>query len=234
MAGDPELAVVDDAAAAAAQGAALIGAQLRAGVAERGRAALAVSGGRTPQRMFEILAREPLPWERIDVLQVDERVVPDGHAERNATQAGAAFAGPMARHPQSFHWMPVADADLDAAAARYAATLHTVAGREPLLDVVHLGLGADGHTASIFPGSALADETRVDVAATGEHLGRRRMTLTLPVINRARLILWVVTGADKCDALARLLAGDPSLVASRVRRRGAVIVADLEAARAIP
>jgi 6-phosphogluconolactonase len=130
--------------------------------------------------------------------------------------------------------MPVTASDLEAAAEEYAATLRAVTGSEPTLDVVHLGLGADGHTASLFPGSAAAAETRAATAVTEVRLGRRRMTLTLPVLNRARLILWIVTGKDKRDALARLVAGDAALVASRVRRDGAVIVADLEAAAAIP
>jgi 6-phosphogluconolactonase len=229
----PQLTIVDDAASAAARGAALIAAQLRTRAQDHGRATLAVSGGRTPQRMLELLARDTLPWERLDVLQVDERVVADGHAERNATQARAALAAPIARHPERFHWMPVTAPDLDAAARDYASTLRAVAGDDPVLDVVHLGLGADGHTASIFPGSAVAEETRAAVAVTDERLGRRRMTLTLPVLDRARLILWIVTGTDKRDALARLIAGDPALIASRVRRNGAVIVADLEAAAAI-
>lgn len=120
--------------------------------------------------------------------------------------------------------MPVENPGLDAAAA-YARTLRGLAGNPPTLDIVHLGLGADGHTASLFPGSPLVDETRAEVAVTGEQLGRRRMTLTLPVLNRARHIVWVITGADKAATLARMLAGDSAIVASRVRRSGAVIVA---------
>lgn len=234
MPAGPHLTIVDDAEAAAAEGAALIAAQLRTSAAERGRASLAVSGGRTPRRMLELLARDALPWDRIDVLQVDERVAPDSHVDRNATAARRAFAAQIARFPERFHFMPVTSPDLDAAAAAYAATLHTVAGSDPELDVVHLGLGGDGHTASLFAGSAAASETRAHVVVTEEQLGRRRMTLTLPALDRARLILFIVTGRDKRTALARLLAGDPALVASRVRRDGAVIVADLEAASAIP
>lgn len=230
----PELAVVGDAAAAAAHGAQLLAAQLRESVAARGRAAFAVSGGRTPQLMFAILAGGALPWERIDLFQVDERVAPAGDADRNATQIEHAFAAQLAAAPKRFHPMPVESAQLAAAAAAYARDLEAVAGRPPALDAVHLGLGADGHTASLFPGSPLLEETRASVAVTPEpHAGRRRMTLTLPVLDRARLVVFVVTGADKRAALARLLRRDPTLVASRVRPERAVIVADLEAARSI-
>jgi 6-phosphogluconolactonase/glucosamine-6-phosphate isomerase/deaminase len=129
--------------------------------------------------------------------------------------------------------MPVEDADLDAAALRYAAALRKAAGEPPELGTVHLGLGADGHTASIFPGSALADGSPGEVAVTREHLGRRRMTLTLEPLNAAQRILWVVTGADKQAALAGLVAGDPSIVGTRVRRSGALILADAAAAAQI-
>lgn len=234
VSGEPELIVVRGAAQAAERAAAWLAAALAAHVAARGNASLAISGGRTPQKMLEILAREPLPWERIDVLQVDERVAPKGHVDRNATAAAAAFAAQVARHPERFHWMPVEDPSLAQASAAYTRTLREVAGEPPTLDVVHLGLGADGHTASLFPGSPLVDEAEADVAVTDEQLGRRRMTLTLPVLNRARQILWVITGADKAATLARMLAGDPTVVASRVRRSGAVIVADVEATRTIP
>jgi 6-phosphogluconolactonase len=234
VSGAPELIVARDATQAAERAADWLAAALAAHVAARGRASLAISGGRTPQKMLEILAREPLPWENIHVLQVDERVAPSGHADRNATQAAAAFAKQLEQHPERFHWMPVEDPSLTAASGAYARTLREVAGEPPMLDIVHLGLGADGHTASLFPGSPLVDETGTEVAVTGEHLGRRRMTLTLPVLNRARQILWVVTGADKAAALARMLAADPTVVASRVRQSGAVVVADVEAARAIP
>jgi len=229
-----ELAVLADAAAAAAHAALLITAQLSDGVAARGRASLAVSGGRAPQRMFEILAAG-LPWDRVDLFQVDERVAPAGDADRNATQLERAFAAQLGGAPQRFHLMPVESADLAAAAAAYARELEAVAGQPPVLDAVHLGMGADGHTASLFPGSPLLEETRAAVAVTTEpHVGRRRMTLTLPVLDRARLVVFLVTGADKRAVLPRLLHGDRGIVAARVRSERMVIVADLEAARAIP
>ncbi|HET8696115.1 MAG TPA: 6-phosphogluconolactonase, partial [Gammaproteobacteria bacterium] len=195
----------------------------------------AVSGGRTPQRMLTLLARVDLPWDRVDVFQVDERVAPPGDADRNAQQLRAAFAAQVATAPECFHFMPVEGADLAAGAADYARALAAAAGHPPALDAVHLGLGADGHVASLFPGSALLEETRAAVAVTPEaHAGRRRMTLTLPVLGRARLVLFLVTGADKRAALARLMANDSGLVASRVPTVRAVVVADLEAAPSIP
>jgi 6-phosphogluconolactonase len=230
----PEIEVRPSAASVAERAAELLMRYVRDDIARHGRATLAMSGGRTPQRIFEILAATGLPWELVDFFQVDERIAPAGHADRNATQAAAALAAPLRRHPDAFHWMPVEDADLDAAAQRYAAALGLAAGTPPNVGTVHLGLGADGHTASIFPGSALADGSPGgDVAVTDEHLGRRRMTLTLAALNGARRILWVVTGADKQTALAGLVAGDPSVVASRVRRSGALILADADAAELI-
>jgi 6-phosphogluconolactonase len=239
----PEIEVMPSAASVAERAAELLARYVRDDVARNGRATLAVSGGRTPQRMFEILAATSLPWQLLDVFQVDERIAPRGHADRNATQIAAALAGPLLRHADAFHWMPVEGADLDAAARRYADALRSAAGAPPALGTVHLGLGADGHAASIFPGSPLADahaggEPRADapdgdVAVTGEHLGQRRMTLTLPAINGARRILWVVTGVDKQLALAGLVAGDPNIVGTGVRRSGAVILADADAAALI-
>jgi 6-phosphogluconolactonase len=229
---DPKLEVFADPEAAAARGAALIAEGLRAAVAERGAATLAVSGARTPARMLERLAHELLPWRNINLFQVDDRVAADGDPNRNATQASSALGEQVERYPQQFHWMPVTAADLGAAARRYEATLARVAGTPPILDLVHLGLGSDGHTASIFPGEAL--DERHDVGVTAPHHGHRRMTLTVPLINRARSILWVVTGREKAPALARLLRGDADLVASRIARHTAVIVADAAAALTRP
>jgi 6-phosphogluconolactonase len=196
----------------------------------RAGATLALSGGRTPQDVFERLAQLELPWERIAVFQVDERIAPANHADRNRTQAAAALRSPIELHPDSFRWMPVEERDVDAAARRYADALRAAAGSPPALGTVHLGLGADGHTASLFPGSPLVAERKRDVVVTEPHLGRRRMTLTLRVLNRARRILWLVTGADKRTALAGLVAGDARVVGSRVRRDGALVLADEAAA----
>lgn len=191
---------------------------------------MALSGGRTPQRMLELLAEQDLAWDGVDVFQVDERVAPAGHPDRNRVSMARAFEARIAAQPERFHWMEVEAADLEAAADRYADTLHDVVGAAGGLDVVHLGLGGDGHTASLFPGSALLGELDRDVAMAAAHQGRERMTLTLGALNKAQAIVWLVTGADKGTVLARLMRGDPEVVACRVRRDVAVVVADEAAA----
>jgi 6-phosphogluconolactonase len=218
--------VLADADAVARRGAALIAAEARAAVGERGRFVMAVSGGRTPWRMLRILAHEDLPWSGVQVVQVDERVAPADHPDRNLTHLHESLLAHVPLHPEQIHAMPVEDPDLAAAAARYAQTLRDVAGSPPMLDLVHLGLGPDGHTASLVPGDAVLDVTDVDVAATGPYQGTRRMTLTYPVLNRARRVLWVVTGNDKAGPLVRLRNGDTSIPAGRVRQDRALVLAD--------
>jgi 6-phosphogluconolactonase len=134
--------------------------------------------------------------------------------------------------PEQVFAMPVESPDLDAAAIRYATTLKEVAGSPPVLDLAHLGLGPDGHTASLVPGDPVLNVTNSDVALTGVYQGRRRMTLTYPILNRARRVLWLVTGNDKVDALARLREADMSIPASRINRDRAVVLADQAAAGA--
>src|SRR5262249_52307157 len=163
-------------------------------------------------RVLERLAALELPWPRLTMFQVDERVAPLGDVDRNRTRASAALAVPLRRYPSIMRWMPVEDPDLEAAAIGYARALRAGAGAPPVLDAVHLGLGADGHTASLFPGSPLLTDTARDVAVSEPQLGRRRMTLTLAALNRARRILWIVTGDDKRAALAGLVAGDAAVV----------------------
>lgn len=221
--------VLPDPDAVAARAADLLAGYLKDDSA-RGGATLALSGGRTPQSALERLATLDLPWSRVSVFQVDERIAPANHPDRNRTNAAAALHAPIEGHPTSFHWMPVEEPNLDAAARRYAEALRAAAGSPPALGTVHLGLGTDGHTASLFPGSPLVAERKRDVVVTEPHLGRRRMTLTLPVLNRARRILWIVTGADKRTALAGLMAADARVVGSRVRRDGALVLADAAAA----
>lgn len=221
--------ILPDPDAVAARGAELLAAYIEEDSA-RGGATLALSGGRTPQSVLERLAKLDVPWGRLSVFQVDERIAPLNHEDRNRTHAAAALQAPIQRHPTSFRWMPVEEPNLDAAARRYADALRAAAGSPPTLGTVHLGLGADGHTASLFPGSPLVAERKRDVVVTEPHLGRRRMTVTLPVLNRARRILWIVTGADKQTALAGLMAGDARVVGSRVRRDGALVLADAAAA----
>ncbi len=226
--------VLPDQVSVATRAARLIAAAARAAVAERGRFALAVSGGHTPWLMLAILAAEPVPWEAVHLFQVDERVAPTGHGERNLTRLRESLAWDAVLDRLHLHPMPVEDGDLSAAAARYAAELTGAAGSPPELDLVHLGLGPDGHTASLVPGDPALQISAADVAITGEYQGRRRMTLTYPALDRARVVLWVVTGAEKATILPSLVAADPSIPAGRVRADRALLLADAAAAAALP
>lgn len=201
-----------------------------AAVAARGKFVMAVSGGRTPWIMLRALANEALPWEHIHVVQVDERVAPAGHADRNLTHLQESLLQHSPISPEHIHAMPVESPNLEAAAVQYASTLVSIAGSPPTLDLVHLGLGPDGHTASLVPGDPVLDVTDSDVALTGVYQGRRRMTLTYPAINRARRILWLTTGSEKAGMLARLRKGDASIPAGRVRQDRALLFADRAAA----
>jgi 6-phosphogluconolactonase len=214
----------------ARKGAAVIATDLRAAVSARGRYVMAVSGGHTPWQMLRALAEETLPWQQVHIAQVDERVAPANDPDRNLAHLRASLLAHVPLPPDHIHAMPVEEADLGRAAAQYASTLRDVAGSPPVLDLVHLGLGPDGHTASLVPGDPALDITNADVAVAGPYQGRRRMTLTFPIINRSRLLLWLVTGADKAAALVRLRHGDQAIPASRVRREGALLLADRAAA----
>lgn len=222
--------VFDDADSVARAAAAAIAAAARAAIATRGRFALAVSGGHTPWIMLRALAGEDIPWAGVHVCQVDERVAPDGHTDRNLTHLRASLLQQAPLRPEQIHAMPVETADLQAAATQYALALREIAGSPPVLDLVHLGLGPDGHTASLVPGDPVLDVTDADVAPTGVYQGRRRMTLTYPMLNRARRVLWVVTGSEKVEMLRRLRDGDLSIPAGRVRREQALLLADRAAA----
>jgi 6-phosphogluconolactonase len=214
----------------ARKAAAVIAADLRAAVTARGRYVMAVSGGHTPWLMLRALADEPLPWQRVHVVQVDERVAPADDPDRNLAHLRTSLLNRVPLPPDQIHAMPVEAKDLDRAAAQYAATLGDVAGSPPVLDLVHLGLGPDGHTASLVPGAPALDVTDADVAVAGPYQGHRRMTLTFPIINRSRLVLWLVTGPEKAAILVRLRDGDPSIPAARVRKDRALLLADRAAA----
>ena len=221
--------VLTDADAVAQMASATIVEECRHAVRARGRFVAAISGGRTPWEMLRVLAEQDVPWEHVHVVQVDERVAPAGHADRNLTHLRKSLERAPLDAGQ-IHAMPVDAPDLEAAAERYAASLEEIAGLPPVLDIVHLGLGADGHTASLVPGDSVLDVTDADVALTGVYQGRRRMTLTYPILDRARRVLWVVTGSDKAGPLAKLLKGDVSIPAGRVRQDRALILADRAAA----
>jgi 6-phosphogluconolactonase len=225
-----KIEVLEDAESIAREAAAIIASEARAVASSRGRFVLAVSGGHTPWLMLRALVAESVPWQAVHLVQVDERVAPAGDPDRNFTHLRESLLTRAPLRPEQVHPMPVEQADLAAAAARYARTLREIAGAPPALDLVHLGLGPDGHTASLVPGDPILDITDTDVAVTGPYQGRRRMTLTYPVLNRARRILWLVTGVEKAGMLARLRAGDGSIPAGRVRQDQALVLADQPAA----
>jgi 6-phosphogluconolactonase len=221
---DHRLEVLDDPDAVHRHGAELIAEAARAALEERDRCALAVSGGHDPWPMFSQLEDHQLDWTRIEIFQVDERVAPAGSDERNLTHLVESLSiGAQG----SIRPMPVTDEDLEAAADRYAESLP-----DDAIDLAHMGLGPDGHCASLVPGDPVLDVTDTRVAVTtGEYQGARRMTLTYPELHRIRSLLWVVTGEEKRDALQKLLARDPSIPAGRVDPGGdSLILADRAAA----
>jgi 6-phosphogluconolactonase len=221
-----EIKVLADTDAVAREAAAIIAAQARAAVAARGRYILAVSGGHTPWLMLRDLASEDVPWSAVHVAQVDERVAPAGHPDRNLTHLRESLLEHAPLRAEQVYAMPVEAIDLEAAVSRYAQTLRGIAGSPPIFDLVHLGLGPDGHTASLVPGDPVLAITDADVALTGVYQGRRRMTLTYPTINRSRHILWMVTGSDKVEMLTRLCDVDRSIPAGRVVQASALVIAD--------
>ena len=205
--------------AVARRAADVVAASAREAIDARGRFTFAVSGGRTPWAMFRDLADEDVPWGKVGIWQVDERIAPDGDADRNLTSLLPVIPSEADLRP-----MPVTEADLEAAAARYAGSLPNV------FDLVHLGMGDDGHTASLVPDDPVLDVTDRDVAVTGEYRGLRRMTLTYRVLDRARRVLWLIDGDDKTAMVPRLIAGDRSIPAGRVATAEQLVVVDAAAA----
>ncbi len=224
------LIIEPDSEAAARRAASEIASACKAALEERNRALIALSGGRTPGSMIEMLRKHTLPWHDVYVAQVDERIVPAGDERRNLTQLECLLVreGPLPR--ENLLDMPVETADPEAAARAYEATLVAIGGRGVRLDLVQLGLGADGHTASLIPGDPVLEIDDRDVAVSREYQGTRRMTLTCPPLSRARARLWLVTGPEKADALRRLIDGDADIPANRVERLGTLVVADRAAA----
>jgi 6-phosphogluconolactonase len=194
-------------------------------VAERGTYILAVSGGKTPWLMLQDLSKEDLPWGKLHILQVDERIAPAGDPDRNLTHILSSLAtAPIPA--ENIHAMPVEASDPETAAQSYSKTLVELAGSPPVLDMAHLGLGSDGHTASLVPGDPVLHVSNKDVAVTGVYQGRQRLTLTYPVLNHARRILWLTTGAEKLQMLELLRKGDTSIPAGRIAHDHALVLAD--------
>jgi 6-phosphogluconolactonase len=217
-----EVEVLPDVAAVARRGAQHVLEQAGRAIADHGRFTFAVSGGHTPWAMFAELS-SAMPWEDVTIYQVDERVAPDGDPDRNLTHLLQSLPPGAAADVRP---MPVGADDLEAAAAEYARSL------PERLDLVHLGLGPDGHTASLVPGDPVLYVDDRDVAVTGEYQGHRRLTLTYPALDSARHRLWLVAGADKANALHRLRAGDRSIPGGRVAAENALVLADAAAAAA--
>lgn len=228
--GSLRLEVAADAAGAARKAAAFIAERIREASRQGRHFMLGLSGGNTPRRMFRELSEQDIPWADVHLAQTDERLAPMG-PERNLGLLRDALIDHVNLPTDNLHAMPVETDDPVAAARRYVDELRSVAGIPLVLDLAHLGLGADGHTASLVPGDPVLKVQDKDVAVTGAYHGLRRMTLTLPVINRSRCIVWLVTGTGKAPMLERLLRGDRSIPAGRVARGRAVIFADRAAAQ---
>ncbi|MGO9483987.1 MAG: 6-phosphogluconolactonase [Rhodomicrobium sp.] len=215
---------------AAREAARIIAAEASEAIAARGIFLAAFSGGHTPWLMLRALANEDVPWDKVHIFQVDERVAAAGDPGRNLTHLRGSLLEHAPLPAGNVHAMPVEASDLKAGAFQYALTLKNIAGSPPVLDLVHLGLGPDGHTASLVPGDPVLEVTNVDVAVTGPYQEHPRMTLTYPLLNRARRILWLVTGGEKAGMLLRLCNGDPSIPAGRVSQDAALVLADGAAA----
>ena len=229
MTSELNVEVLETADAVANRAAQAIAALAREAIEVRGRFLFAVSGGHTPWVMLRALAAMQIPWPAVRVFQVDERVAPAGDADRNLTHLKESLIEHAPLRPEQILAMPVEAGDLERAAAEYAQTLERECGSPAMLDLVHLGLGPDGHTASLVPGDPVLKVCDRDVAVTGLYQGRRRMTLTYPAINRARQVLWVVTGAEKVQMLHRLLHCDADIPAGRVSREKSLVLADVAA-----
>ena len=225
------IGILADADAVAKAAAKFIANEAREAISVCGKFTIAVSGGKTPWQMLRALANEEVPWAGVHVFQVDERVTPAGDADRNLTHLRSSLLSHAPLREEQIHAMPVNETNLVTAAANYVKTLEQFAGTPPVLDLVHLGLGADGHTASLVPNDAILNVTDHDVAMTDLYQKRLRMTLTYPLINRAKKILWVATGVEKAEMLRRLRDGDKSIPAGKIKTTGVSVLADADAAK---
>ena len=210
----------------AARAAAYLEQEIRDALTHQKSFSLAISGGRTPWEMLKILSKVDLPWQRINLFQVDERVAPVGHPDRNLTQLFQAIAGTAMVTQLRIFPMPVTAEDLDASAKEYAEVLDEIKEGKGL-DIIHLGLGSDGHTASLVPGDGVLEiQNRLVACTQNPYQGRIRMTLTYPLLNAAKQILWIVTGSEKKEMVQRMLQQDPSIPAGSIRQENALLLVD--------
>ncbi|MBC7778980.1 MAG: 6-phosphogluconolactonase [Proteobacteria bacterium] len=221
-----EIEVHADPVSLSAHASATIALAARVAIGARARFLLAVSGGNTPLETLRRLATETIDWQQVHLAQVDERVAPSGSDERNLTHLQAMLLDRVPLPRTHVHSMPVEDIDISAGAQRFARQLEQIAGRPATFDMMLLGLGADGHTASLVPGDPVLDSSAAEVALTEVYRGARRMTLTFPIINRARCVVWLIAGASKAPALAQLIHRDLSIPASHVARERALLLVD--------
>lgn len=204
--------------------------RIRESIVKKGFFTMAISGGRTPWEMIKELAQEDLPWEKVHLFQVDERMAPDAHQDRNLTQLFKSIEGTKLVLRLNIFPMRVNAEDLDDACGEYESHILRIT-ENGKLDLVHLGIGTDGHTASLVPDDSVLEIVDKGVAVTsGEYQGRLRMTLTYPLINQAEKILWVITGAEKADMLNRLLHRDPSIPAGKIDQHHAIVFTEESAA----
>ena len=210
----------------AAAAAAYLAQQITATLATKSTFSMAISGGRTPWEMLKILAKADLPWQRVNLFQVDERVAPDGHADRNLTQLFQAIADTLMVTQLRIFPMPVLAADLEEGCREYTQVIDEVTEGKGL-DLIHLGLGSDGHTASLVPGDEVMEvQDRLVACTQNTYQGRIRMTLTYPLLNSAKQLLWIVTGSEKQEMVKRLLQQDPSIPAGSIRQENALLMVD--------
>ncbi len=211
----------------ASRGADALDFAIRSAVELRGQCVVGLSGGDTPLPVFTELATRHLPWDQVIFTQVDERLVPAHDPARNLAAQQAAFDGCPVR------WLPLPVDDpssngIDA----FVESLGEVSGQPPQIDVVHLGLGSDGHTGSLVPGDAVLDIEDRDVALTEPYQGHARLTMTRPILDRARLLVWLVEGPLKAAILARLVHGDATIPAGKLEPQQSIVVADSAASAA--
>jgi 6-phosphogluconolactonase len=220
----------------------------RNAIGRRGRCLLALSGGSTPRLVYPLLASRPridsVDWSRVEFFWGDERAVPPDHPESNFGVARTLLLDHLpAVRPTGVHRMPADARDPDAAAARYEAELRRAfdvrsgTSRRPRFDLIWLGIGPDGHTASLFPGATtLAERRRWVLPATAPKTSAvtGRMTFTLPLINAARAVMFVVAGADKAEAVRSVRSGARDLPAARVRATSTLWLLDAAAGADVP